>query len=151
MSSTLLLPEQAASRVPKINNTTMRLMTGLHARPIGIKGQNVRQHGGRRAPLCLRSLDEQPSRREHDPRNERGYAGEQQELIQYSDGHGGTLPVLRRPLKHHSPQRTPVPRRKRGAARRMTASSHAPLTSVPFPFSNPRRPACPPKFDRMSG
>ncbi len=39
----------------------------------------------------LSLLDEQPSSREHDPCDERGQAGEQQELIQYSGGHG-TLP-----------------------------------------------------------
>ncbi len=36
----------------------------------------------------LSLLDEQPSSREHDPSDERGQAGEQQELIQYSGGHG---------------------------------------------------------------
>ena len=45
---------------------------------------------------ALRLLDEQPSSREHDPSDERGQAGEQQKLIQYSGGHG-TLPCTAAP------------------------------------------------------
>jgi hypothetical protein len=44
----------------------------------------------------LSLLDEQPSSREHDPSDERGQAGEQQKLIQYSGGHG-TLPSTAAP------------------------------------------------------
>jgi hypothetical protein len=61
-------------------------------------GRRARSHLKERArqhtpePFYVLSLlDEQPSSREHDPCDERGQAGEQQELIQYSGGHG-TLP-----------------------------------------------------------
>jgi hypothetical protein len=49
----------------------------------------------------LSLLDEHPSSREHDPCDERRQAEEQQELIQYSGGHG-TLPCTAPPQAPHA-------------------------------------------------
>jgi hypothetical protein len=86
MSSTLLLAEQAASRVPKISNTTRRIMAGLDARQSGqIWARNARGIAAE-LPIRFRPPSDQQSRRcQHDPRDDRGQTDKQQKIIEDSD------------------------------------------------------------------